>query len=91
MRIPESLRAMGTDGFKISSLKQQSHKKKITKIESKENRTEFERVGPIRSPDFDDVEFVEPLAVDLRVERRRHPATTAGAISGLIHQPRNQH
>ena len=80
---------MGTDGFKISSLKQQLHKQ-ITKLESKENRTEFETVGPIRSPDFDDVEFVEPLAVDLRVERRRHPATT-GAISGLIHQPRNQH
>ena len=48
-------------------------------------------MGPIRSPDFDDVEFVEPLAVDLRVERRRHPATTAGAISGLIHQPWSQH
>jgi hypothetical protein len=32
--------------------------------------------GPIRSPDFDDVELVEPLAVDLGVERRGHPANT---------------
>jgi hypothetical protein len=46
MRIPESLRAMGTDGFRISSLKQQPLKQKSAeRKESEKNRTEFEPVG----------------------------------------------
>lgn len=81
MRIPESLRAMGTEGFKISSLKvkhtNKSQQKQIKKHKnSSQNRAELESLGPVSPPDFDDVELVEPFAVDLRVERRRHPETT---------------
>jgi hypothetical protein len=79
MRIPESLRAMGTDGFRISSLlkgKRQPHKEAKKQSLGWGGGNPRRKRKSNRSPDFDDVELVEALAVDLGVERGGHPANT---------------
>ena len=80
MRIPESLSAMGTEGLRISSLHRRNRTQtRISYGGQGKTAREIARDGLgeiVGSPDFDDVELVEAPAVDLGVERRRHPART---------------
>lgn len=64
---------MGTDGFKISSLKHQSLSS-LARIDEL-NRNRYKK----NSPDLDDVELVKLPPVDLRVHRRRHPGDHHGS------------
>lgn len=81
IKIPESLRAIGTDGFKISSLRVNkiSRKKKKKKENqrscSPKNQKQNKQKGgtDLLSPDLNDIELVQFLPIDLRVQRSSHP------------------
>lgn len=63
MRIPESLRAIGTDGFKICSLDKRNCRRRILKI-NKELRHFNVVVEENASPDVNNIEFTKLFPIE---------------------------